>query len=103
MDISSMSFDDIGDVGVSQCVKRTLFTDYIGEKHVVYHVEILKKPLCIHMYTKHKNNNVVICTHIEKWSILKSWYLNCLDCFDCCEEDYHPDLLRLFDGLEKEE
>ena len=96
-----MYFDDIGDVGVSQCIMRTTFTDDDDEKHVIYHVEILHKPLCVHMYTKHRNNDVAICTHIEKWSNLKHWYFDCIDNGECCKEVYHPDLLRLFDGLEE--
>lgn len=98
MDFLGMYF---GDVGVSQVVKSTAFTDDDDEKHIVYHAIISKKPLCVcvHMFTEHDNGGIAVCLDIVTWASIKHWYFDCLDNGECYEEVYREDLLHLFKGL----
>ena len=96
MDISGMY---VFRPGVNQRVKSTTFTDDDDNKHVIYHITVARKPLCVHMYTEHVDNSVTVYVDHEKWSSIKHWYFACLDDYDCCEEVYREDLLHLFKGL----
>ena len=88
-----------GDVGVSQVIKSTVFIDENGSKHVVYHVIISGKPLCVRVYATFDDDDITECINIERWSSIKSWYLYCLDKYMCCEVVHRRDLLHLFKGL----
>ena len=88
-----------GDVGVSQTVKRTIFIDENGNKHIVYHVIISGKPLCIRVYARHDDDGITECINIERWSSIKRWYFYCLGKYMCHEVVHRRDLLHLFKGL----